>query len=427
MRQEQEHRRKAYLIFVVLLFSYFMSYFFRIAPSVVMPLYSARLNLSATMTGFIASLFFYAYGAMQPVCGVLLDRFGPMRVASIGLFFTALGGFMMIFEPTVMTLSLWRLFMGLGFSPLFMGALVFQAAAFPIALYAFYSGITLGCGNMGTVIGVAPLGAAIDRWGMSNVSLALALFCLLLSTFLFWVRHEDPVYIKNSSSSSGLLHNLKEAFLFVTGSPVARSVTLLWSLSMASILSLQALWAVSWFSAVYGRSVADCRGWASLMGVGVVVGTLLSGFWGRSKRNRDILLFVFSTFFSLSLALITGFLYFRFPIYVAAGAGFLLGASTGGGAVCYAAKINDVARPHLRGAVMGIVNAFIYMTVIIYQWGTGAILDFFPGSALGHYAKEGYSVAYVVVFCASTLSFWALRTLYKKEKEPLKAQAESDS
>ena len=112
--------RNAHFIFAIILLAYFMSYFFRIAPAVVMPLYAAPLGLSAAMTGFIASFYFYAYGAMQPVCGVLLDKFGPMRVASTGLFITALGGFMMVFKPTVFTLSLWRLLMGLGFSPLFM-------------------------------------------------------------------------------------------------------------------------------------------------------------------------------------------------------------------------------------------------------------------------------------------------------------------
>jgi MFS family permease len=409
--------RNAHFIFAIILLAYFMSYFFRIAPAVVMPLYAAPLGLSAAMTGFIASFYFYAYGAMQPVCGVLLDKFGPMRVASAGLFITALGGFMMVFKPTVFTLSLWRLLMGLGFSPLFMGALVFQAAAFPLTLYAFYSGITLATGNMGTVVGVAPLGTAIDTWGMPAVSTFLAIFCLFLSSLLFLKRKDDPVYSKERSLSHSLLQNFKEAFRFVTGSPVGRSISLLWSLSMASILSLQALWAVSWFAAVYERPFADCRGWASFIGVGVVIGTLLSGFLGRSEKIRNFLLYAFSAVFSLSLALITGLLFFHFPIYLAASAGFILGMCTGGGAVCYAAKINEVAPSHLRGAVMGVVNTFIYLSVIIYQWGTGAILDFFPGGVPGYYAKEGYAMAYVIVFGVSTLVFYALWVLHRHKGE----------
>ena len=80
--------------------------------------------------------------------------------------------------------------------------------------------------------------------------------------------------------------------------------------------------------------------------------------------------------FSLSLALITGLLFFHFS-HISCGIGRVSFRNvTGGGAVCYAAKINEVAPSHLRGAVMGVVNTFIYLSVIIYQWGQEPYLIF---------------------------------------------------
>ena len=147
-----------------------------------MPLYAAPLGLSAAMTGFIASFYFYAYGAMQPVCGVLLDKFGPMSCFYRAVYYRVgriYDGFQTdSFHPFSVAASMDWAFTIHGSSGLSGCCLSFDSLR-------FYSGITLATGNMGTVVGVAPLGTAIDTWGMPVVSTFLAIFCLFFPPCCF--------------------------------------------------------------------------------------------------------------------------------------------------------------------------------------------------------------------------------------------------
>ncbi|MDD3425526.1 MAG: MFS transporter [Aminobacterium sp.] len=382
--------------------AYFMSYFFRISPSVVMPIFSTRLGMSASLTGFVASFYFYAYAAMQPVCGLLLDRLGPLRVVALGLLITASGTALILFTQTPFSIALWRLLTGLGLAPMFLGALVYQSAAFPLERYAFYSGLTLAVGNFGAVVGVAPLGWAIDSWGISFVFAFLSFLCVVLALSLFLKRKEDPIFCKKGKAQKSLLQNLKETGVFVFTSPVVRSIALIWSMLMGALLSLQALWAVSWFAHVYDRPFAECRIWATSIGIGVMVGTLAAGSLGTSKSSREKLLFSSTALFVIALFLLNIFLFLRLPVFIAGGASFVLGVSFGSGAVCYAARINEEAPQHLRGAVMGIVNSLIYVSVIFFQWGTGTLID-----------KEGYAVTYFIVFLLVAMSLFSLKKLWQ--------------
>ena len=73
------------LIYSMLVSAYFFSYFFRVSSSVSLPIIAGEWGMSASLVGLISSLYFYAYAFMQPVSGALNDRFGPMKVVSLGM------------------------------------------------------------------------------------------------------------------------------------------------------------------------------------------------------------------------------------------------------------------------------------------------------------------------------------------------------
>ncbi len=58
-------------LFLLLVGSFFLTVFFRISASVVLPMEGERLGMSAALVGFISSVHFYAYAFLQPVSGIL--------------------------------------------------------------------------------------------------------------------------------------------------------------------------------------------------------------------------------------------------------------------------------------------------------------------------------------------------------------------
>lgn len=171
-------------LFMVLAGSFFLTVFFRISASVILPLEGERLGMSASLVGFISSVHFYAYAMMQPVSGILHDRYGPVRVVTCGLLITAASCLLLTVVRTPLSLGIWRLVSGLGVSPMYSATLVFMAFAFPAERYCFYAGINFAVSSLGAIVSVAPLGFVLDNFGLPATFAILSGTSLLMALFL---------------------------------------------------------------------------------------------------------------------------------------------------------------------------------------------------------------------------------------------------
>ena len=376
-------------LYALLVTAYFFSFFFRVSASVVLPQEATRLGLSAATAGFISSLYYYAYAVTQPLCGVLHDRFGPLRVVAFGMALTGVGEILYVLSPTVLSLGLWRLLTGLGLAPMFSGALLFQSRAFPQERYPFYTGLTLAVGNLGAVASVGPLGFALERWGKEGVFSFLALVSLALAATLMALGGKGPL----QSPSRGKLElgeKLGTAARTLVTVPSLRSVTLLWGLLLGALLAFQGLWAVAWYRTAFDISTATARNWATLIGLGVIAGTLLSG---RLRGLRSVLLRRWYAITGLLWVTLLALAALTDSVALVGSTGFLLGLASGAFFVQGASALNEGTDPSRRGAVLGTANMFIYVGVIAFQWGTGSLIGLFERGS-GHYEPMGFLVAF---------------------------------
>lgn len=414
-----------HFLFGLLVTAYFLSFFFRVSAAVILPRLAVELGMSAAMTGFVSSLYYYAYAAVQPLCGSLNDRWGPLRVVAVGLVVTAAGAAIFMFASTPWSLAAGRLLTGLGLAPMFSGALVYQATAFPPRNYAFYASITIALGNLGAVVSVGPLGAAIDRWGRSSVFLLLALTSLALAGLLIMKRKADPVRAsarQTARSRGSFWGHFRLGFSTLGSSREIRSLTLLWGVSVAALLAFQGLWSVAWYETAYGVTSSLARNWASATGIGVMAGTLLGGRFSPGPEGR---MKAIGLGLSLNLgawvALWLG-IALRLPLWVTGTLGFLLGSATGLLVVHFASALNEMTPRPRAGAVLGVVNMLVMVAVIVFQWGTGAILGRFPGTQPGSYSPLGFLVTFGAAIAVVALSAMALGGM-KNFREAVKGAA----
>ncbi len=68
-------------IYFVFAAAYLLSYLFRSVNAVISPELSRDLSLNPASLGLLTSAYFLAFGAAQIPVGMLLDRYGPRRVA----------------------------------------------------------------------------------------------------------------------------------------------------------------------------------------------------------------------------------------------------------------------------------------------------------------------------------------------------------
>jgi len=67
-------------VFLPFASGYYLSYFFRSVNAVIAPDLIEDMSLSASDLGLMTAAYFLTFAAFQIPLGILLDRFGPVKV-----------------------------------------------------------------------------------------------------------------------------------------------------------------------------------------------------------------------------------------------------------------------------------------------------------------------------------------------------------
>ncbi len=401
-----------YMLFSALVMAYLITFFYRVSASVVLPALSSDWGMSATLTSLISSLYFYAYAAMQPLSGVLNDRLGPSRVASYGLIVGGAGSVLFGLAGSPAMLAAGRLLIGLGLAPMLSGCLVYSGAHFERADYSRNSGITFFMGNLGAVIAVAPLGAALDTWGRQRVFIYMAVLAAALAAVVMLLRKNDRLACEGASKPL----RISEAFSRIGASAklIARSRGLfaaayIWAASLGPLLALQGLWAVSWCSAAYHGSIGSARLWATMIGVGLMAGNSAGAIirlseGARMKALKVVVALLGACWITQVAGMAIGLAFFW-----TAAANFMIGFFTGLCNTYLSAAINSKAPEGWGGSVFGLANMAAFALTILAQTGAGMVID--AVSQGGAYTAASFALAFAIVGSAALSSVLFIRRL----------------
>ncbi len=404
---------RAHALFLLLSGAYFLSIFLRTSAAVVMPAEAERLGMTASLIGFLSSLHFYSYAFMQPVSGILHDRFGPLRVSAAGMLLAAISNAMAAWESTPLTLGAWRLLSGFGLAPMYSAGLVFQAYAFRPERYCLYSAANFTIADFGAVASVICLGYALDRFGVRGAFAALSLVFLVVSVSLLLQARYDPVRRAAPAHTADGSPRALVAGLWRAAGTIARSGPLLailpcWIMSTSSILSFQGLWSVSWYAATYGCPPTSARFWASMMGVGMMIGPAIASLLGTSPGKIRVFLLRSAVANAIAWTLMVLSLTLRLPIWVSGVSTLLAGGAIGVMGIYTVGGVNEHSPSGEKGAIFGMMNMVTVLSAVVAQWGTGAIINCFPAAVAGTYAPAGYAASFWVVVAAIILSVFPL-------------------
>lgn len=409
-------------VFLLLAGAFLLASFFRISATVVLPIEGERLGMSASLVGFLSSLHFYTYALMQPVSGTLHDRHGPVRVVFWALLFTVLSCLPMIVSRTPLTLGVWRLLSGLTIAPMYSAALVYQSFAFPSERYCFYAAITITCSSLGSILAVAPLGFVIERFGMTATFALLAGLPLILALFLLR-RSGDDVVRRTAGKTEhrgaiSILTGIGQAIGLIFRNRRTRALQILWAVSTASVMTFQALWGAPWFHAAFQGSAGAARFWSSLVGVGGMLGPMLTSGIVLTKERLPRAVRRASIANALCWLLLLAVVRWGCSLPLAGLATLVLGLASGVRGVFSLAAVTACSPPDERGVVFGAMNMIGVLGIVVFQWGTGVILDRFPGALPGTFTARGYFVSFAAVSIVMAASLYALRDLGTAPFEP---------
>jgi MFS family permease len=385
-------------VFVPFAAGYFLSYLFRVVNAVIAPDLAGDLGIGPSALGLLTSTYFISFASFQLPLGVLLDRYGPRRMEAFLLLFAGLGAFLFSRSGTLAGLVVARAFIGFGVSACLMAAFKAYTLWFSREKWPLVNGFQMAAGGLGALAATSPVEAALHVTDWRGVFMLLAVLTLLVAVAVYTVVPEKA----SSGPTERLKDQIKGVKTVFTSLEFWR-VAPLTTMSQASFLSIQGLWAGPWLKDVAGlerMAVANVLFWVA---VAMIAGFILLGsLAGRLNRSGISVLTTSVTgmclFMVIQLVLVA-----CWPVGPLLFVWLLFGFFGTSGIIAYAA-LSQRFPVQLSGRVTTAVNLLVFVVAFLGQWAIGAIIGIWPVGADGSYALAGYRTGFALMLGLQTLT-----------------------
>lgn len=384
--------------------AYFLSYFIKLSPSIIMPVLQLRYNFTSAQTGFISSMYFLPYATMQLFVGTLCRKMGAGRLIGLGLIIAAFGLVIFSNGTTVAILAAGRFLLGLGTSPIFIGMIYFMRDSFDSDLYAKYYGYGIFVSALGSIVAAAPLKALLEVVSAKTMFGVISAMTFALGIFMIAIEGKRAAQPSQGSIFATITRDVK--FTFTT--PLLIAGIMLWLIEAPSLVCYQGLWCTKWTSVAF-PSLEHLSG---LSGIAISIGTILASIWGeswvvsyrqRTKRTlgqtlvRICILHIVATMLLSASKQVESGPMFWFSMVC----DVLFGFSTGSIIVQGGVFVKEHTTSANNASVMGVYNFIGCLSQQLSQWLTGVEIDLLV-------AATGLGMAFSLTFSTLALIFTGL-------------------
>lgn len=348
----------------------------------------SSFHVAAFGASILASTYYYVYVTLQTPSGLLIDRFGPRLLLSIGAVICAIGTFIFADAHYIMIAGLGRLLMGMGAACAFVGSLNLIARWFPAKHFALMAAIAETIGMIGSIVGGSILANLLRHYGWRDCMFGSAAILLVLALIIVLVVRNEPPdapfrcpKVYRGRFFKNMLALAKNKYAWING--------IYSGLAFSVVTAFVALWAIPFLMEEHGLSLFKSTIEANMVFLGVAVASPVMGWLDSRIRCRRCLLSV-SAMISAVLAI--------FIIYVPSlSLGtltfllILLGMSSSTYVLAFAVA-NEIVPDYLRGTSMGFTNTLCVGMAPILQPLIGLFLSLMVGHAIKHHGLSNYTL-----------------------------------
>ncbi len=389
-----------------------LAFFTRLAPAVAIPDLREAFDLNPAKLGLLTSLYLWPFALMQPVAGVLTDRFGPRRAVTAFLTVAGAGQVLFAFAPAFFLALGGRALTGFGASILYVGAARIMAQWFRPREFGTLTGAWTSVANLGALTAAAPLMALITLtgWRLSLGGVGFVMLATAALIYLFLRDSPSERGLPSMAEIDGLPHSpsatqsmaLGRGVLVVLREPNTWLLGSYAFLLFGTMTMMQGLWAVPYLMDAYGQTQQQAANRLTLWAIGLIVGCTLWGYLADTivgSRKRVVLggAVVYALLWLL-LAIRPGGLPDGLLWVAMFWGGFF--ASTW---IPSYAQLKDSVPSQAVATAMGILNLFFWLGGAVYQQVSGLIVSAFPRPS-GHTPVAAYQAVFWLCLASVGLS-----------------------
>lgn len=368
--------RARQIVYGLALASFVLSFVHRTAPAAIAGELTAAFSISAAVLGTLAATYFYVYTLLQIPVGVLADTLGPRRILTCGSAIAAAGSLLFALAPAWEIAAVGRTLVGIGVAVAFIAILKVSAVWFPPARFATLAGVTMFAGNLGAVAAGAPLAWIVNYVSWRTVFVALAALSALLALATWWRVRDRPQDLGYAAVIDLPAASAQLPWRRALGTVLANPAT--WPPFFVNVgvggsfLAWAGLWAVPFLRDTRGLSRVDAAQHASLLLLGVAVGSLLVGLVADRLNSRRGVMRVFVLLYAVSWA--PWLLHADWPQWATLAWFLLMGLLIPGFTLSWTLA-KEANPPAYSGIATSVVNTGIFLGAGILQPLVGWLLD----------------------------------------------------
>ncbi len=332
----------------------FYKYILEVSPSIMTRDLSTALHIDAAMLGHIAASYYYAYTIMQVPSGLLIDKFGPRNITTLGILLCSFGAYLFSICDGPLLASSARFIIGVGATFAVLNTFKVSSNWFAPKRFALLSGLMITLGTLGAVFGQAPLAIFLKISGWRDGIATLSMVGFIFAGIFYLLVRDKPPHVAYDTTP---IVNSKIPLHHALYQSLKKSQTWILSvysgLAFAPILAFGGLWGISFLETKYTCSHEIAAFLTSLIFVGFALGSpLLCNLSTWIGKRKPIM--VYGTL--IALALLTLILYVSIPNKLVIGTLlFLFGFSLSGFLLSFTV-IHEINIPIMTASVIGIMN-----------------------------------------------------------------------
>jgi sugar phosphate permease len=409
--------RFRWLIFIILALAYFFVYFHRLSLSVVANDLITDFQTTASVMGFLGSVYFYCYAVMQFPAGLLSDSLGPRKSVTFFLIIASAGSIIFGFAPSIKTAFIGRVMVGVGVSMVFIPTMKIFSRWFRPHEFAFMTGILNAVGGMGVLAATWLLAVMTLVFGW-RISFEVIGCCTFVIVALVWLivrdRPEDKGWpcLAEIDKETGQAYRPFQQIPLLEGARRVVCEKYFWPVAIwfffdcGVFFGFGALWGGPYLMHVYKMTRAQAGAVLSMIAWGMIVGSPPLGFFSdkiMKSRKKPFMLcnlvlvieLVILSIYPAGLSRITLYILF-FVFSVCSSSVVILGFTI----------IKELFPTEIAGTSTGFVNLFPFLGGAVFMPLLGQVLDSYPKSLAGGYSLKAYSMLIYILLCASVLSLF---------------------
>jgi len=402
---------RRWILFSVLALIYILVYFYRVSLAVVAGDISRELSLSPADLGRLSGILFYVYAFAQLPLGPLIDRLGGRLIISICGILTTIGGGLFATATNLETAMAARILIGIGTAAVLMATFTIFSHWFSKQEFGKVSGLMVAVGNVGNVIGTAPLAIAVNAFGWRSSFVVIAVLQGFVTLLVYGIVRDRPETAPGQavkSAATGMLAAWGEIF-------GRKDFLLLGMLSFfwyGNYLAVQGLWGGPYLMNILHLSRTDAGRLLMFTSIGFICGSLSIDWIARKVfksykktllAGQLLLFLLMSGFLGWGEALPAALVPFWF---------FFIGIVVSSGVMIYPI-IRNSFRIEIVGTALTSLNFFVLMGAAVTQHLMGLIIEHF--SYGGAMTPHSFHVAFLLPLIGLVLAI--LLYLPVKESE----------